>query len=131
MPIKKHKKKRIKSTRAVTNKARPNKKLAKKSAHRKKTVAEKNRALKKNKLRGKTQDVETVVLEPKELETGSVSQSGDLQGLSNMAETNSESVEELLEEGNSFEAEAVKGVEDATDADEVEVRTHQVPDDVS
>jgi hypothetical protein len=32
----------------------------------------------------------------------------------------SESVDELLEEGNTFEAEAVKGVQDAGDADESE-----------
>lgn len=36
---------------------------------------------------------------------------------------------ELLEEGNAFEAEVVMGVEDAEDADEVEVRTHEVPQD--
>jgi hypothetical protein len=36
-------------------------------------------------------------------------------------------VDELLEEGNAFEAEVVKGVEDAGDTDEKEVRTHEVP----
>jgi len=35
----------------------------------------------------------------------------------------------LLEEGNAFEAEAVKGVEDAGDRDEGEVRTHEVSED--
>jgi hypothetical protein len=38
-------------------------------------------------------------------------------------------VEELLEEGNAFEAEFVKGVEDADDADEVEVESHEVSED--
>jgi hypothetical protein len=38
-------------------------------------------------------------------------------------------VDELLEEGNAFEAEVVKGVEDAADADEGEVHTHEVPED--
>jgi hypothetical protein len=52
-----------------------------------------------------------------------------LQGLSNRAGADSESVDELLEEGNAFEAEAVKGVQDADDADEGEVRTHEVPED--
>lgn len=56
-------------------------------------------------------------------------QSGDLQGLTNRGGADSESVDELLEEGNTFEAEAVKGVEDADDADEDEVRTHEVPED--
>jgi hypothetical protein len=53
--------------------------------------------------------------------------SGDLQGLSNVESADSESVDELLEEGNAFEAEAVKGVQDAEDADEGEVHTHEVP----
>jgi len=54
-------------------------------------------------------------------------QSGDLQGLSDIEGASSESVDELLEEGNAFEAEVVKGVEDAPDADQGEVRTHQRP----
>ncbi len=44
-------------------------------------------------------------------------------------EAGSESVEELLEEGQSFEAEVVAGVENAGDADESEVRTREVPED--
>jgi hypothetical protein len=56
-------------------------------------------------------------------------QSGDLQGLSSPPTANSESVEELLEEGNAFEAEAVEGVERALDADQGEVETHEVPED--
>ena len=55
--------------------------------------------------------------------------SGDLQGLSNVQGADSESVDELLEQGNAFEAEVVKGVEDAGDADEGEVHTHEVPQD--
>jgi hypothetical protein len=39
----------------------------------------------------------------------------------------SECVDELLEEENAFEADVVKGVEDAEDADGAEVRTHEVP----
>ena len=54
-------------------------------------------------------------------------QSGDLQGLSNREGAASESVDELLEEGNAFEADVVKGVEDA--GDEGEVHTHEVPED--
>ena len=73
--------------------------------------------------------VETVPLpsgEPRERRDG---QSGDLQGLSNRPTANSESVDELLEEGNAFEAEAVEGVESALDADQGEVKTHEVPED--
>jgi hypothetical protein len=42
---------------------------------------------------------------------------------------NSESVEELLEEGNAMEAEAVQGVENALDADQGEVKTHEVQEE--
>ena len=49
--------------------------------------------------------------------------------MSDVAEAGSESVEELLEEGQSFEAEAIGGVQDAPDADVAEVHTKQVPED--
>ncbi|MGA3074338.1 MAG: hypothetical protein ABSG56_11660 [Bryobacteraceae bacterium] len=64
-----------------------------------------------------------------EASTSSAGQSGDNQGLSGVAEAGSESVEELLEEGQSFEAEAISGVEDAPDPDVAEVHTKQVPED--
>ena len=60
---------------------------------------------------------------------GSAGQSGDTQGLSDVAEAGSESVEELVEEGQSFEAEVIGGVEDAPDPDVAEVHTKQVPED--
>jgi|SRR5690349_400937 hypothetical protein len=56
-------------------------------------------------------------------------QSGDLEGLSRAEGADSESVDELLEEGNPFEAEAVAGVEEADEADEREVHTHEAPED--
>ena len=61
--------------------------------------------------------------------TGSAGQSGDTQGLSDVAGAGSESVEELLEEGQSFEAEAISGVEHAPDPDVAEVHTREVPQD--
>ena len=45
-----------------------------------------------------------------------------------MEGANSESVAELLEEGNALEAGVVAGVE-AADVDADEVRTHEVPED--
>jgi len=68
---------------------------------------------------------------PKPRGTGpdSAGQSGDTQGLSDVAEAGSESVEELVEEGQSFEAEVISGVEDAPDADEAELHTREVPED--
>jgi hypothetical protein len=61
--------------------------------------------------------------------TASAGQSGDTQGLSDLAEAGPLSVEELVEEGQSFEAEAIGGVEDAPDPDVAEVYTKQVPED--
>jgi len=60
----------------------------------------------------------------------SVGLSGDLQGLSRTPGADSESVSELVEEGNPFEAEIVDAVESADDTTK-EVRTREVPvDDV-
>jgi hypothetical protein len=54
---------------------------------------------------------------------------GGLQGLSDVADADSESVEELVQEGQYYEAAAVSGVEDAPPADEGPVRTREVPED--
>jgi hypothetical protein len=56
-------------------------------------------------------------------------QSGDTEGLSRAELADSESVEELLEEGQAFEAGIVSGVENAPEADKGGVRTRQVPED--
>ena len=61
--------------------------------------------------------------------TNSAGQSGDNQQISNLSDADSESVEELLDEGNSFEAGIVEGVEDAPDADVAEVTTREVNQD--
>lgn len=71
----------------------------------------------------------SVAPKKKGLGPDSAGQSGDTQGISDSAEAGSESVEELLEEGQSFEAEAIAGVEDAPDADVAEVHTKQFPED--
>ena len=55
--------------------------------------------------------------------------SGDLQGLSNVEDADSESVEELVEEGNAFEADVVQGVGGAKNPDVSEVTTREVPED--
>ena len=74
--------------------------------------------------RGESQSVEAEFV-AKGRGSRSGGQSGDLQGLSDVEGADSESVGELLEEGNSFEAEVVKGVQDAPDADVSEVHSHQ------
>ena len=56
-------------------------------------------------------------------------QSGDLQGLSRAERADSQSVDELVEEGNIVEAGVVAGVEEADSSDESEVHTHEVPED--
>ena len=56
-------------------------------------------------------------------------QSGDLQGLSRLEDADAESVDELLEEGNAFEAGVVEGVEDAESRSERPVHTREVPED--
>jgi N utilization substance protein A len=65
----------------------------------------------------------------KGLGPGSAGQSGDTQGLSDVAEAGPESVEELVEEGQPFEAEAIDGVEEASGDDVAEVHTKQFPED--
>ena len=54
-------------------------------------------------------------------------QSGDAEGMSTEAAASSESVEELVDEGQFYEAEVVDGIENAPDADVAEVTTHERP----
>jgi len=130
MAAKKTNKKKAKR-KAARKKPVPRKKppkKRKKSAPKRKPSGKKA-AQRKRRIRGKSESVDTVVFEPKGLGARSGGQSGDLQGLSGLEGADSESVGELLEEGNAFEAEVVKGVEDAGDADQGEVKTHEVPED--
>jgi len=60
---------------------------------------------------------------------GAGGQSGDNQGLSRRESADSESVEELTEEGQEYEAEVISGVENARDPDQAEVTTKEVPED--
>ena len=130
MAIKTKKKtKKLNSKKSKAKKPAPKKTAAKKTARPKKTVPKKKKPVKKTKSRGKSDNSETVVFEPKGLGARSGGQSGDLQGLSNREGADSESVDELLEEGNAFEAEVIKGIEDVPDADEGEIRTREVPED--
>jgi len=117
----------------------PKKKFAKKEAPKraeaktkvegKRATGEKTAGAPEKKVQGKSQSVDTMAFALERLGARSGRQSGDLQGLSNVQGADSESVDELLEQGNAFEADVVKGVEDAEEADEGEVRTHEVPQD--
>jgi hypothetical protein len=119
----------------TSRKASAKKKTAKKRAavktksrSRKATGAKTVRALRKRSRR-RSQIVNTVAFPRADRGADSAGQSGDLQGLSNVEGADSESVDELLEEGNAFEADVVTGVEDAGNAEEKEVHTHEVPED--
>ena len=108
----------------------------KKVTRKKKSAGKKSRALRRPAVRRKkvTRSPEVTsfdVLIPstrRGLGAHSAGQSGDTQGLSNVEESDSESVEELVEEGQNFEAGALTGIEDA-DASQGEVRTKQVLED--
>jgi hypothetical protein len=104
------------------------KKMAKEKPARKKSV-EKTKVAATKRPRKKSQPVGEVAFRSEGRGLHSGEQAGDLQGLSHLETADSESVDELIEEGNAFEADVVAGVESADDADEKEVRTHEVPED--
>ena len=142
MPKKKTKKKhaKLKKTalkKTAASKRKPvkkkaGKKLVKKKAAPKKKLAVKKAAVKTKAIGKKAIGRKTEGAKPANAfkkPSRSAVQSGDLQGLSNAETVDSESVGELVEEGNAFEADIVAGVEDAGRHDEREVRTHEVPED--
>ena len=105
----------------------------KKAAATKNVVARKSssatRRASAKRVRGKSEVEDTLRPGFTRVSAPSGRDAGDLQGLSDVAGADSESVDELLDEGNAFEADAVRGVEDADNADESEVHTHEVPED--
>jgi hypothetical protein len=120
--VKKTKKKTApRKAKKLVKKAKPAPKLALKKASKKKAV--------KKRTRGKASSSELVGYKQKGLGSRTGGQSGDVQGISNRSGIDSESVTELLEEGQTFEAEAVSGVENAADPDVSEVVTRQFPED--
>jgi hypothetical protein len=109
----------------------------KKTSSRKKPAAKKKSAAKKKPIRRKKssgraeqQSTNPIAIRGRRgLGAASGGQSGDTQGLSRKEDVDSESVTELEEEGQYFEAEAVSGVENAKDPDQGEVTTSEVPED--
>src|ERR1039457_348120 len=134
-PVKKTARKKL-----AKKKPAPKKKLAKKKhslkkaavktkdSARKTTGTKTAGAARKRTLEG-SRSLDTEAFATQGLGSRSAVQSGDLQGISNVEGADSESVEELVEEGNAFEADVVAGVERAGNAEEKEVRTHEVPED--
>jgi|SRR5215469_11278041 len=121
---KKAKKKAAPAKRAL--KARTTKKAAKKAAPKKAPKRSASRRSRANPVRELTRDIQSRGLSARQ---NWGRDSGDLEGLSRTPVADSESVDELVEEGNAFEADAVAGVEEADNADEKEVHTHEVPED--
>jgi hypothetical protein len=135
-------KKPIKRKKSAKKMLNPKKKLAKRKAPPKtapmktraggkKGISGETAALPLEEVREKSRGLDTVAFAPEELgrRRRSGELSGDLQGLSNIEDADSESVAELLEEGNAFEADVVMGVEDAASPDTGPVRTREVPED--
>ena len=121
-----------KAAKPAPKKAAPKKPTAKKPTATKKAA---NSSRKKTAAKGpgrkpaRKKAQVSAVFDREALESESVAESGDLQGLSGLERADSESVEELSEEGNAFEAGIVAGVEEAEDESEREVHTHEVPED--
>jgi hypothetical protein len=124
-------KKMKKQKRVAAKKVAQKAKIAskKKAAAKRKSTLKKKKVTTKVAVQGKSQNVETVHLKPKAIVARAGAGGGDFQGVSTVEDADSESVEELLEEGQAFEAGIVSGVEDAANADETEVTTHEVPQD--
>src|SRR5271154_4676438 len=130
-PAKKQARKRNTPKKSAKRAAAPHKAVAKKKALKKKktTAGRKTASASTRKSRKKSQARRESALPLDLPESHSGEQSGDLQGLSNVESVDSESVDELLEEGNAFEAGVVSGVEDAGSHSEREVHTREVPED--
>jgi hypothetical protein len=118
---------RKKTPAKLTRKTAAKKAVKRKTPARKTAASVKGRKPAKRKLHSKPRTVEPQGYRVRRPQVRTASQSGDLQGLSRTQGADSESVAELLEEGNTFEAEAVTGVEAADNISEVQ--THQVPED--
>jgi hypothetical protein len=76
-----------------------------------------------------SQSVETMQMKPKARVARAGAGGGDFGGASVVEDVDSQSADELLEEGQAFEAGIVRGVEQADDNIEQEVHTHEVPQD--
>jgi len=119
----------------IATKSARKKPTAKKRPSAKKKIVAKKRPAARKKSAAKKATRRAEIINPvtpsgrRGLGAASGGQSGDTQGLSRRSYDDSESVEELMEEGQYMEAEAVSGVENARDADQGEVRTTQFPED--
>ena len=131
-PKKKSKSKSTSKTRSRGGKPRAAKKSAKLKSRSRKAAAKPTRRTRKRKpavnaeaeikreFRGRNRT---------SVRTSPPQSSEDIESLSRAEGADSESVDELVDEGNAFEAGVVAGVEEADDSDEREVHTREVPED--
>ncbi len=126
---KKSGKKRAASKSRVSAKAKLSAKSGKKKSAAKRRTAPKKRAGRSRQAAMGSQNVDTVQMKPRAMRARAGAGGGDFGGLSTVESVDSESADELLEEGQAFEAGIVSGVEDAPDADQGPVKTREVPED--
>jgi len=112
----------LRSAQASRKKAAPKRKPARRPAVRRRPVRETQAVM-------GSQSVETMPLKRRARAAAAGAGGGDFGGVSVVEGADSESANELLEEGQTFEAGIVSGVENAPDPDQGEVRTHEVPQD--
>ena len=121
--------KKTRKSRAKAVSSREAKSNARAKIKGRKTRPARKRKSRKKLIAGSESSADVVAYKTRGLGANSAGQSGDTQGLPGTAVGDSESMEELLEEGQTFEAEVLDGVENARDADKSEVRTREVPED--
>jgi hypothetical protein len=129
MATKKTKRKKTNVNKSSKKKNAKSKLVVKKKVTKKPVVAKPRAKAARRQSRGRPEGGELVSYGKRGLGSRSGGQSGDTQGITGRPDVDSESVEELLEEGQSYEAEVIQGVEDAPDADQGEVRTREVEGD--
>ena len=128
-------KKRTTSKSKVSPKAKLSARAGAKKGSTKRKRAQRRRPVRENEDVMGSQSVETVSLSAVRPRARSARAGapggggGDYSGLSVVAGADSESPRELLEEGQTFEAGIVQGVQNAPNADQGEIRTREVPED--
>jgi hypothetical protein len=131
---KKSGKKRTATNSRVSAKAKLSAKTRAKKSSTKRKLPSRRRSVRETEVMG-SQSVETLPLSavrPKARSARAGSSGGgggDYSGASVVEGADSESPRELLEEGQTFEAGIVEGVQNAPNADQGEVRTREVPED--
>jgi hypothetical protein len=128
-PASKAAQKKVAGKKKIALKGQISKKKSPSKAAHKKLAGKKSTMTRRKPIRETGEPAEAVGFSAKGPTASEGGQSGDLQGLSNLEAADSESVVELLEEGNAFEAAVVAGVENADNTEPSEVRTHEVLED--